>query len=201
LYFIFFFPSLIHIFNLFPFLFFEFKITAFTDDEEIIILEEPLTIKLSPTEYRLLQGNMKLMRKWGIQLELGAMDEIPAWSHQGAITVYVTGIFNVFIGKYQTDQKAIELLIRQCLLEMQDDGKDNFSRYPLEILEILKSKSCRSAIMFGERLERSECTRLIHRLSQCDFPFQCGMYPIFPMVPIFMIISFFRLNSIRFCTR
>lgn len=41
-------------------------------------------------------------------------------------------------------------------------------------LEALKTKACRSAIMFGDALTRAECVVLVYKLSSCRFPFQCA---------------------------
>ncbi|RDA94670.1 hypothetical protein CP533_2473 [Ophiocordyceps camponoti-saundersi (nom. inval.)] len=45
---------------------------------------------------------------------------------------------------------------------------------PSGILELLYSRSCRSAIMFNDELSGEECASLVQRLAQCAFPFQCA---------------------------
>ncbi|KAJ3333786.1 hypothetical protein HDU76_003600 [Blyttiomyces sp. JEL0837] len=45
---------------------------------------------------------------------------------------------------------------------------------PKGILHVLNSKACRSAIMFGDELDRSQCETLINNLKRCRFPFQCA---------------------------
>lgn len=45
---------------------------------------------------------------------------------------------------------------------------------PRGILDMLNSRSCRSAIMFNDVLTLDECRTLVRRLSACAFPFQCA---------------------------
>lgn len=45
---------------------------------------------------------------------------------------------------------------------------------PQGILDLLNSRSCRSAIMFNDELTAEECLTLIGRLATCIFPFQCA---------------------------
>ena len=45
---------------------------------------------------------------------------------------------------------------------------------PQGILDMLNSRSCRSAIMFNDELTLEECETLVKRLATCVFPFQCA---------------------------
>ncbi|MCJ1417596.1 DNA mismatch repair protein [Xylographa parallela] len=45
---------------------------------------------------------------------------------------------------------------------------------PQGILDMLNSRSCRSAIMFNDKLTLGECETLVQRLATCFFPFQCA---------------------------
>ena len=57
---------------------------------------------------------------------------------------------------------------------------------PQGILDMINSRSCRSAIMFNDELTLEECTALVRKLSQCAFPFQCahGRPSMVPLVRI-----------------
>jgi DNA mismatch repair ATPase MutL len=48
------------------------------------------------------------------------------------------------------------------------------SVHPPRLFKLLCSKACRSAIMFGEKLDRVQCQRLLDSLSKCQLPFQCA---------------------------
>ncbi|KAK9322081.1 hypothetical protein V1517DRAFT_353291 [Lipomyces orientalis] len=62
---------------------------------------------------------------------------------------------------------------------------------PRVILELLISKACRGAIMFGDKLSEDRCRRLIYDLSKCRYPFQCahGRPSMVPLVDLAAINS------------
>jgi DNA mismatch repair protein MLH3 len=82
----------------------------------------------------------------------------------------------------------LSLLLKQ-VLEWLESLDTSFYLYtiPIPILEHLKSKACRSAIMFGEELSLSQCKRLIRELSGCKIPFQCahGRPSVAPLVQVY----------------
>lgn len=45
---------------------------------------------------------------------------------------------------------------------------------PSALMDVLRSKACRSAIMFNDPLDRGGCKRVVERLAECKFPFQCA---------------------------
>lgn len=49
-----------------------------------------------------------------------------------------------------------------------------FHGCPKGIVELINSRSCRSAIMFNDPLTMDQCFDLLDRLNQCAFPFQCA---------------------------
>ncbi|KAI6358705.1 hypothetical protein MCOR25_007274 [Pyricularia grisea] len=49
-----------------------------------------------------------------------------------------------------------------------------FHGCPPGILELINSRACRSAIMFGDTLSVEDCRALLDRLGKCVFPFQCA---------------------------
>ncbi|KAI9880986.1 MAG: DNA mismatch repair protein [Pleopsidium flavum] len=57
---------------------------------------------------------------------------------------------------------------------------------PQGILDMLNSRSCRSAIMFNDQLSGEQCQTLISRLAECAFPFQCahGRPSMVPLVDL-----------------
>lgn len=61
-----------------------------------------------------------------------------------------------------------------------------FHGCPQGIIELINSRSCRSAIMFNDALTREQCTELLGRLVQCAFPFQCahGRPSMVPLVDL-----------------
>lgn len=63
---------------------------------------------------------------------------------------------------------------------------------PRGILDMLNSRSCRSAIMFNDELTIGECEILVKRLALCVFPFQCahGRPSMIPLVQLDSSSSF-----------
>ena len=57
---------------------------------------------------------------------------------------------------------------------------------PQGIIDMLNSRSCRSAIMFNDELKIEECRTLIKKLAACAFPFQCahGRPSLIPLVQL-----------------
>lgn len=58
--------------------------------------------------------------------------------------------------------------------------------YPAALVGIYKSKACRDAIKFGDKIDISQCENLVRELSECIFPFQCahGRPSMIPLVDL-----------------
>lgn len=85
---------------------------------------------------------------------------------------------------------------RHCWLRRMGDC-------PRGILDMLNSRSCRSAIMFNDELTVEECGILIKRLALCAFPFQCahGRPSMIPLVQLESSSSSFDHEIAAFGTR
>ncbi|KAK9366489.1 hypothetical protein V1509DRAFT_568632 [Lipomyces kononenkoae] len=69
----------------------------------------------------------------------------------------------------------ISELVNGCSVESTAVLLDLAYRYiPRRMLELLNSKACRGAIMFGDSLTEERCRELIRDLSKCRYPFQCA---------------------------
>ncbi|ODV98236.1 hypothetical protein PACTADRAFT_20237, partial [Pachysolen tannophilus NRRL Y-2460] len=57
---------------------------------------------------------------------------------------------------------------------------------PRVLVDLINSKACRSAIMFGDELPLQNCKELVSNLSKCKLPFQCahGRPSIAPLVDL-----------------
>lgn len=55
---------------------------------------------------------------------------------------------------------------------------------PSMIMDVLKSNSCRQALMFGDAIENQKCLELIQLLKSCNIPFFCahGRPSVYPFV-------------------
>lgn len=74
---------------------------------------------------------------------------------------------------------------------------------PRGILDMLNSRSCRSAIMFNDELTIEECRTLVKRLAKCTFPFQCahGRPSMIPLVQLDPKLDCFDNVTSAFGTR
>ncbi|TLS22574.1 uncharacterized protein PpBr36_06425 [Pyricularia pennisetigena] len=73
---------------------------------------------------------------------------------------------------------ALSTAGKASLLDGSDEAENRwvawFHGCPPGILELINSRACRSAIMFGDPLLTEDCRHLLDRLAKCVFPFQCA---------------------------
>lgn len=87
------------------------------------------------------------------------------------------------------DQDILQSAFVNCLEELAASASRSFSittaageldwltasrAIPTALMDVIKSMSCRSAIMFNDPLSREASARLVKRLGECKFPFQCA---------------------------
>lgn len=72
-------------------------------------------------------------------------------------------------------------LVLKCLRWVQKSESDKYSsgssfqcEIPAPILDILNSKACRSAVMFGSTINKEQSRKLIKDVMKCKYPFQCA---------------------------
>ncbi|KAI9671871.1 MAG: DNA mismatch repair protein [Alyxoria varia] len=66
---------------------------------------------------------------------------------------------------------------------------------PQQILDMINSRACRSAIMFNDVLSRADCQDLVSRLAECALPFQCA-HGRPSMIPLVDLEEFARKRNI-----
>lgn len=125
-------------------------------------------------------------------------DEFNAWGvhfrlHEGNIantSVKITSLPSILQEKIKKDADFLRNTLLQHLYEMKSHRpkiasflthKQPTAKWwtvipsiPRVLIEIMNSKACRSAIMFGDELSLSECEILISDLSKCQLPFYCA---------------------------
>lgn len=90
------------------------------------------------------------------------------------------------------DEKGLAQEPRTRAIIAGEDEKDGpawvslFHGCPQGIVELINSRSCRSAIMFNDPLSLDQCAGLLDRLVRCAFPFQCahGRPSMVPLVDL-----------------
>ncbi|KAH7133058.1 hypothetical protein B0J13DRAFT_561461 [Dactylonectria estremocensis] len=149
-------------------------------------LERPLAFEVSSREHGLLDLYRDHFAAWGIIYNTPP-EAKPALEHR---KIVVTGLPPSILERCRQEPRLLINLVRREIWHIADNGPPRFSRTrrphaddlgisnfhgcPQGILEMLHSRSCRSAIMFNDPLTNDECARLLSRLSRCAFPFQCA---------------------------
>lgn len=168
------------------------------------VLARSIVFEIQEREYAHFTVHAAHFADWGILYSLhlshaeGAAETPPAYKL--AIKTLPEGIAE----RCRMDAKALIGLMRREVWRRVDNGNEkyNFSETPSTpsrvtdtklsaelgddhwhsqiincpqgILDLLNSRSCRSAIMFNDELTPKECLSLIRRLATCIFPFQCA---------------------------
>ncbi|KAH7153391.1 hypothetical protein EDB81DRAFT_791302, partial [Dactylonectria macrodidyma] len=162
------------------------------------VLGRPLAFEVSSKEHSLLGLHRDHFAAWGI-VYTTPFETKPASKQRKII---VTGLPPSILERCRQEPRLLIDILRKEIWHIADNGPprpsltrrsqaeapsiSNFHGCPQGILEMLHSRACRSAIMFNDPLTNDECARLLSRLSQCAFPFQCahGRPSIAPLVDL-----------------
>ncbi|KAH7320827.1 hypothetical protein B0I35DRAFT_459557 [Stachybotrys elegans] len=152
-------------------------------------LDPPRVYEVPFTEGEKFEQLQKHFEAWGIVYRLQ-----PA-KHSGVVKslprqLVISALPPSIIERCRTEPRLLIDIMRRELARYEDGtlavysasphripGKhwtSHFHGCPQGILDLLYSRSCRSAIMFNDVLSKAECEQLISRLSKCVFPFQCA---------------------------
>ncbi|KAJ9142581.1 DNA mismatch repair protein MLH3 [Coniochaeta hoffmannii] len=171
-------------------------------------LEKPVQFELPRQEGLLLARFREHFEYWGIVYEVQYAD---ASDSGGAgptkAKVQVRSLPPSILERCRLEPRLLIELVRKEAWKLRDgpemansagsgptkvseDGESDwvwrFHGCPQGILDLINSRSCRSAIMFNDQLSREECQELVSRLAQCVFPFQCahGRRSMVPLVDL-----------------
>lgn len=155
-------------------------------------LLEPIDFTIQQSEASLFAQYCQFFASWGIHYKiLDRLGDNPK--------VSITALPILITERCRMEPKLIIDLLREEIYSQNDtDSKpirpdcvsststplwiDWITSCPKGVVELLKSRACRTAIMFHDPLSIEECQSLVTRLSRCAFPFQCahGRPSIFP---------------------
>lgn len=86
----------------------------------------------------------------------------------------LTRLLKLYLPLLDTDLEEIQAFIA-TLDDSSDPGWGRIQRWmPHEMVELAKSKACRGAVMFEDKLSRDQCTRLLSRLARTRNPWVCA---------------------------
>ncbi|KAI8904626.1 diacylglycerol acyltransferase-domain-containing protein [Powellomyces hirtus] len=149
---------------------------------DTVRLDPSCRILMSAREAHAATRHSARFSRWGISfkcLEIAAETESGEQALMKpdlSVRVDVVELPKLIADRCVVDPGVIKDVIRQYVfwLEEGNIGAGVDGQCPKGILEILHSKACRSAIMFGDALTVEQCEGLIEKLKKCKFPFQCG---------------------------
>lgn len=159
-------------------------------DSDSIILDTRYTIATNSEEYNLLEKHISWFAVFGIYYLLEnksviitrapqiICDKLKSFKDTFNRCSFIRDLLVGFVHDIR------EYRVAQNPLQKNFDWRTNLQNIPNELLDLFKSKACREAIMFGDSLNREQCTKLVKQLSKCTFPFQCahGRPSVVPLV-------------------
>lgn len=161
------------------------------------ILDQPVVFAVDFAEAKLFEQRREYLEKWCFSYTVAWSGLSPQSLSRGnkeqSGTIYVTALPKPVAERLLAEPTALVDLLRNEVWSTNsasacspcgrvDHGSARketqwvveIATCPMGVLEMLKSRSCRAAIMFNDRLDLAECRRLVHRLAKCVFPFQCA---------------------------
>lgn len=129
-------------------------------------LEKPLRLELAAADMIKLRKIDSFVKLWGWRLTLPSSN----FPDQTAVMV------GLHVLVQETPRIGNRIVEPARLLEhlSGSDLTASSTSVPSYVLEIIKSKACRGAIMFGDKLTLETMSRLLKELSNCANPFACA---------------------------
>lgn len=139
-----------------------------------------LKVSLSQNEIKALMKFKPLFAAWGMAFTAPtSAKSATEYVHN----VVVESLPSLISDRCATDSRLLSNTVKLMLAWFSERAasgaatcNSNRAAIPDPILDILKSKACRSAIMFGDKLSEVQCRELLMKVSGCQFPFQCGKF-------------------------
>lgn len=182
---------------------------------ETQLLTKPIVFFIQEQEYKLFESQASHFAKWGILYSLSGAQAKSLSTKSKECKVIVKNLPDAFAERCRVYPRTLIDLMREEVWrrhslksktdptpESSAEGKiardatapptqandwiQRMGDCPRGILDMLNSRSCRSAIMFNDALTLDECQTLVQRLSACVFPFQCahGRPSMMPLVQL-----------------
>ncbi|KAK3320558.1 putative MLH3 protein [Cercophora scortea] len=156
-------------------------------------LDKPLRFEVAKQDGDLLGRFCEHFERWGVVYEalLSAPGDDDVTT-SGQVTVEARSLPPSIMERCRVEPRLLVELLRREIWRLYDrsgggtgvggsvdSGAEGewvawFHHCPEGILEMINSRSCRSAIMFNDPLSLEQCCDLVRRLAECAFPFQCA---------------------------
>ena len=176
-----------------------------------LALKKPITFEISFQEQKLFSHEKKYFAMWGILYDLSLAQGPCSVSSRSTHRLSVKTLPEPIAERCQVEPKVLIELLRNELWKREESGQtgkfesdvvntrslqvalsseknwpSRIHSCPQGILDMINSRSCRSAIMFNDELTMEDCRSLVQRLAKCAFPFQCahGRPSMIPLVSL-----------------
>jgi DNA mismatch repair ATPase MutL len=147
--------------------FFLRKIQSFSDDIiQSKSMTPPQTLSISFSQYTLLNQMKKTLNEWCWTFELNCNSSLASKESFISYSVTIQSLPNVLDTLLEPNQ----LLTHSAEI----NSNAGSALVPSSMLQIIKSKACRGAIMFGDTLSMDIMTNIVHSLANCGQPFACA---------------------------
>ena len=161
------------------------------------LLSPHLVFEVSTKEADLLREYAAYFADWGILY--GIEPTATAENSTGKARVKVKTLPPVIAERSKLEPKVLISFLRSEIWKLSEtgarttmktepnsDGQEDYGNSeehswlkrigycPKEIVDMINSRACRSAVMFNDDLGREECEGLLRKVGKCAFPFQCA---------------------------
>ena len=175
------------------------------------ILVKSISFDIPVQEHRLFANQRSHFANWGILYDIKPAQQSSLISGSSACRLIVKTLPEAIAERCRLDPNILTELMRNDVWKREESthidrsidrtvstisghyassSKESWlSRIhdcPQGIIDIVNSRSCRSAIMFNDELTIDECQSLLQRLAESAFPFQCahGRPSMIPLVDL-----------------
>ncbi|KAI9244767.1 histidine kinase-like ATPase [Sporodiniella umbellata] len=158
-----------------------------------VLLEPSIPLELTVADYEVMTHAtvLRCMKTWGIHVVKANENSQVLQEDQRVILTdsryfskanikrgaYVVRLPQVIVERCLQQPELVQTMIvdyAYWVLEQQYHPSLIHTVCPEGMVALLKSKACRSAIMFNHPLSLEQCESLVQNLSKTDFPFQCA---------------------------
>ncbi|KAI4141879.1 MAG: hypothetical protein L6R39_005154 [Caloplaca ligustica] len=168
---------------------------------ETTLLSTPLCFQIKNQEYSMFTTHAQHFAQWGVLFDLHPPCTVPISPETAPCKITIKALPPVIAERCRLEPRTMIELLRKEVWRREEDGTrttvacvdrsetepaelvndedttdwvTQISTCPQGILDMVNSRSCRSAIMFNDELNNEECQTLVQRLARCKFPFQCA---------------------------
>lgn len=152
-------------------------------------LAKPMIFEVDDNEVMLFETRQEYFGRWGIKYTV----TVRSGSSNAASLVEIDSLPPLVVERCRTDPKLLIDLLRGGIwsesckpsgvygedVNEQESKQEvtwvsELAHCPSLMMEMVKSRACRTAIMFNDPLTMDDCIDLVQRLSKCILPFQCA---------------------------